>query len=43
MTVLALPNHEFSPGAEALAQAARVLDSLDELTVDAISRTDPRR
>jgi HAD superfamily hydrolase (TIGR01509 family) len=45
MTVLALPNHEFPPGDDALAKAARVLESLDELTVEAItglSRTDPR-
>jgi len=42
MTVLALPNHEFPPGDEALARAARVLESLDELTVETISRTDPR-
>ena len=42
MTVLALPNHEFPPGDDALAEAARVLESLDELTVEAISRTDPR-
>jgi len=42
MTVLALPNHEFPPGDDALAKAARVLGSLDDLTVEAISRTDPR-
>ena len=42
MTVFALPNHEFPPGEEALAKAARVLESLDELTVEAISRTDSR-
>ena len=42
MTVFALPNHEFPPGEEALAKAAHVLGSLDELTVEAISRTDSR-
>jgi beta-phosphoglucomutase-like phosphatase (HAD superfamily) len=40
MTVLALPNHEFPPGEEALAKAARVLDSLDELTVEAVEGTE---
>ncbi len=42
MTVFALPNHEFPPGEEALAKAAQVLESLDDLTVEAISRTDSR-
>jgi HAD superfamily hydrolase (TIGR01509 family) len=45
MTVFALPNHEFPPGEAALAKAARVLESLDQLTVETItglSRTDPR-
>jgi beta-phosphoglucomutase-like phosphatase (HAD superfamily) len=42
MTVLALPNHEFPPGDDALTKAARVLESLDDLTVEAILRTDPR-
>ena len=45
MAVVALPNHEFPPGEDALAKADRVLDSLDELTVETISglsRTDPR-
>ncbi|MEO8689653.1 MAG: HAD family phosphatase [Solirubrobacteraceae bacterium] len=45
MTVLALPNHEFPPGEDALTRASRVLESLDELTVETItglSRTDPR-
>jgi len=36
MVVLALPNHEFPPGEEALAKAERVLASLDELTVAAV-------
>ena len=36
MTVLALPNDEFPPGEDALAKAARVLESLDELTVEAV-------
>jgi HAD superfamily hydrolase (TIGR01509 family) len=46
MVVVALPNHEFPPGEDALAKADRVLESLDELTVATIaglSRTDPRR
>ncbi len=46
MAVIALPNHEFPPGEDALAKADRVLESLDELTVATIaglSRTDPRR
>jgi HAD superfamily hydrolase (TIGR01509 family) len=45
MAVVALPNHDFPPGDDALAQAERVLESLDELTVETItglSRTDPR-
>jgi HAD superfamily hydrolase (TIGR01509 family) len=45
MAVVALPNHEFPPGEEALAKADHVLDSLDGLTVEAISglsRTPPR-
>jgi HAD superfamily hydrolase (TIGR01509 family) len=32
MRVIAIPNREFPPGPEALAAAARVLSSLDELT-----------
>jgi HAD superfamily hydrolase (TIGR01509 family) len=36
MAVLALPNHEFAPGEEALARASRVLGSLDELTPEAV-------
>ena len=46
MAVLALPNHEFPPGDDALAKADRVLESLDDLTVETItglSRTHPRR
>jgi HAD superfamily hydrolase (TIGR01509 family) len=45
MAVIALPNHEFPPGADALAKARCVLESPDELTVATItglSRTDPR-
>jgi HAD superfamily hydrolase (TIGR01509 family) len=38
MTVLAVPNHEFPPDPEALARAHAVLESLDELTVDAVVR-----
>jgi HAD superfamily hydrolase (TIGR01509 family) len=36
MRVLAIPNHEFPPGDDALAQADRVLPGLDALTVDAV-------
>ena len=36
MTVVALPNHEFPPGDDALASADLVLGSLDELTVEAV-------
>ena len=36
MTVIALPNHEFPPGEDALAKAAHVLDSLDELTEETV-------
>jgi HAD superfamily hydrolase (TIGR01509 family) len=45
MAVVALPNREFPPAEEALARAHRVLDSLDELTVETVtrlSRSDPR-
>jgi HAD superfamily hydrolase (TIGR01509 family) len=45
MAVLALPNHEFPPGEDALARADAVLESLGDLTVATItglSRTDPR-
>jgi HAD superfamily hydrolase (TIGR01509 family) len=38
MTVVALPNHEFPPGDDAVAEADLVLDALDELTVAAIER-----
>jgi beta-phosphoglucomutase-like phosphatase (HAD superfamily) len=38
MTVMAVPNHEFPPDPEALARADAVLDSLDELTIDAVVR-----
>jgi HAD superfamily hydrolase (TIGR01509 family) len=44
MTVVALPNHEFPPGDDAVAEADLVLDALDDLTVEAIegiSRTVP--
>jgi len=37
MAVVALPNHEFPPGEEALAKADCVLDSLDGLTVEAVA------
>ena len=36
MIVLALPNHEFPPGDDALAKAARVLGSPDELSLEAV-------
>jgi HAD superfamily hydrolase (TIGR01509 family) len=36
MRVLAIPNHEFPPGDDALAEADRVLPGLDALTVDAV-------
>jgi HAD superfamily hydrolase (TIGR01509 family) len=36
MRVLAIPNHEFPPGEDALAHADRVLPGLDALTVDAV-------
>jgi beta-phosphoglucomutase-like phosphatase (HAD superfamily) len=36
MAVVALPNHEFPPGEDALAKADAVLGSLEELTVEAI-------
>jgi len=36
MAVVALPNHEFPPGDDALERADLVLGALDELTVDAI-------
>ena len=36
MRVIALPNQEFPPAPDALAHAAVVLGSLDELTVDAV-------
>jgi HAD superfamily hydrolase (TIGR01509 family) len=38
MTVMAVPNHEFPPDPEALERADAVLDSLDELTIDAVVR-----
>jgi HAD superfamily hydrolase (TIGR01509 family) len=36
MRVIAVPNNHFPPGAEALSHAARVLDSLDDLTVEVV-------
>jgi HAD superfamily hydrolase (TIGR01509 family) len=38
MAVIALPNHEFPPGDDALEHADLVLDRLDELTVEAVER-----
>jgi HAD superfamily hydrolase (TIGR01509 family) len=36
MRVLAIPNRHFPPGEDALAEADAVLDSLEELTVEAV-------
>jgi len=36
MTVIALPNHEFPPGDDAVAKADRVLGTLEELTVETV-------
>jgi HAD superfamily hydrolase (TIGR01509 family) len=36
MRVIAIPNREFAPGPEALAKAARVLETLEELTPEVI-------
>ena len=38
MAVIAIPNRHFPPGEEALAEADLVLDSLAELTPDAVER-----
>jgi HAD superfamily hydrolase (TIGR01509 family) len=38
MRVVAIPNQRFPPGEEALADAGVVLESLDELTADVITR-----
>ncbi|MDX6731499.1 MAG: hypothetical protein QOC54_1447, partial [Baekduia sp.] len=38
MAVIALPNHEFPPGEDALAKADQVLESLDALTVAAVEK-----
>ncbi len=38
MAVIAIPNPHFPPGEEALAEADLVLDSLAELTPDAVER-----
>jgi HAD superfamily hydrolase (TIGR01509 family) len=40
MRVIAVPNSEFPPGAEAMEAAALVLDSLDQLTAEAGARHD---
>ena len=40
MVVIALPNPEFPPGDDALARARVILDSLDELTVEAVETLD---
>ena len=39
MAVIAIPNRHFPPGEEALAEADLVLDSLAELTPDAVERS----
>jgi HAD superfamily hydrolase (TIGR01509 family) len=41
MRVVAIPNRRFPPGKEALQRADVVLDALDELTPEAITRLDP--
>ena len=38
MRVVAIPNAHFPPGEDALAEADVVLDSLDELTPEAVER-----
>jgi HAD superfamily hydrolase (TIGR01509 family) len=38
LRVIAIPNHEFPPGDDALAAADAVLGSLDELTPDVVDR-----
>jgi HAD superfamily hydrolase (TIGR01509 family) len=40
MRVIAVPNSEFPPGAEAMEAAALVLDSLDQLTAEAVAGHD---
>jgi HAD superfamily hydrolase (TIGR01509 family) len=42
MRVFAIPNRAFPPGEEALAKAAWILGSLDELTPELIERVDRR-
>jgi len=42
MRVIAIPNASYPPGPEALATADAVLDSIAELTVDAIESTETR-
>jgi HAD superfamily hydrolase (TIGR01509 family) len=41
LRVVAIPNHEFPPGADALAAADVVLGSLDELTPDVVQDSRP--
>jgi HAD superfamily hydrolase (TIGR01509 family) len=41
MRVVAIPNRRFPPGKEALQRTDVVLDALDELTPEAITRLDP--
>jgi HAD superfamily hydrolase (TIGR01509 family) len=40
MAVVAIPNHEFPPGDDALEHADLVLDGLDQLTAEALERID---
>ncbi len=43
MGVVAIPNHRFPPGEDALAEANVVLPLLAELTPEAVERADPAR
>ena len=43
MSVLAIPNHHFPPGQEALERSAAVLSSLDELTPEVVESAVQRR
>ncbi len=43
MTVVAVPNREFPPGADALQLAAAVLDSIEQFSPELIERLDERQ
>ncbi len=43
MGAVAIPNHRFPPGEDALAEADVVLESLAELTPEAVEHADPAR